>query len=252
MGTRSQWKLVVPTLRGSSQLQNPLTKEEKEYFEKELGQKLGVYDKPCYWSNNTPGAWNSVTLKKSGLVLDLRNVKDYLQWCILRLHKDLIASSIQEMEDHPRATQMFYMVNEKDETMNRSKKANMKYEAFTKYGKIKDEEYILRYIVFVLDGRNPSRSTDVSELQGKVTSYIDESLSTFLNIVDDPMLSSKALLHLAAEKKLVNCNNGLYFTKDTNEKMALNGEDPRINAAAKWLNAKENKDVLFDLQKKLL
>jgi hypothetical protein len=34
--------------------------------------------------------------------------------------------------------------------------------------------------------------------------------------------------------------------------MALNGEDPRINAAAKWLNAKENKDVLFDLQKKLL
>lgn len=250
MGTRSILELVVPTERNSSTLKNPLTKSEKNWFEEHLSQDLSVYHKPCYWSSSTLGAWNKVVLKKDGIVLDLSTPEGYIKYKILLLHPDLIAPSLQAMEDSPRATHRFYMTSEKEEAKAKNKKANLRYDAYMQYGKIKDKEYVLRYIIKVIDGQMASQRADLADLQNKVNGIIDDNVGTFMDIASDELLETKALLSLAAQKKLVNCNNNLYYLKDTNEKMALDGEEPRINAAAKYLNALENLDLLLMLQKK--
>ncbi len=256
MGSRSEWPLYVPTKRGSSELMNPLTKDEKAYFEKVLGRDLSVYGKhgePSYWHTGAEGAWNCVVLKKGGLVLRLDNIRDYFYYKILLLHKEIVAGSLEELENNPRATQLFYMSSEKAEIENKSKKANMKYETFMKYGKYQNDEEVLRYIIFMMDNRHESRLVSLDMLQLKVTNYIDNDLKRVKGYFDDPMLETKALLVAAARIKevLYDQNTGFFYTKEEHLKMCFDGEEPRLGNAAKWLNEPENHDLYMKIQRKL-
>lgn len=255
MGSRSEWPLYVPNKRGSSELMNPLTKSEKAYFEELLGRDLGIYSKggePSYWMTGTTGAWNCVVLRKGGLVLHLDNPRDYFYWKILLLHKELVAGSIEEMENSPRATQLFYMSSEKAELESMSAKANTKFDAYMKYGKFKDDAEVLRYLIFMMDNKQEARSTTLDQLQIKVMSYIDNDLSRFSDFINDKMLETKALLIAAAKIKAVLYDNqtGFFYVKDTHQKMCQESEEPRLSAAARWINEPENHDVLMDIQKK--
>ena len=255
MGSRSEWPMYVPNKRGSSELMNPLTKSEKAYFESVLGRDLGIYPKngePCYWMTGSEGSWNRVVLKKSGLVLNLTNIRDYFYYKILLLHKELVASSLEELENSPRATQLFYMTSEKAELENKSQKANMKYEAYVAYGKWKENAEILKYLIFMMDNREEGPNVGIDMLQVRVMSYIDNDLIRFTELISDKMLETKALLIAAARKKVVlyDGRTGFFYVKDTHQKMCLETEEPRLSAAARWINMKENSDLLLEIQKK--
>lgn len=255
MGSRSEWPLYVPTKHSSSELMNPLTKDEKNYFEGVLGRDLGIYPKngePSYWMTGAKGAWNCVTLRKSGLILHLDNIKDYFYWKILRLHPELVAGSLEELENNPRTTQLFYMTSERAEVENKSMKANMKYEAFKKYGEIMDNDEVLRYIIFMMDNRQEARNSTRDMLQMKVTSYIDNDLKRIKGILDDPMMQTKALLVAAARMKVVNYDSrtGFFYNKEDGRKMCEEHEEPRLGAAARWVNEPEQHDILIMLQRK--
>lgn len=255
MGTRSEWPLYVPTKHSSSELMNPLTKSEKEYFESVLGRDLGIYPKngqPSYWMSGAEGAWNCVLLRKSGLILHLDNIRDYFYYKILLLHRELIASSLEELENNPRATQLFYMSSEVEEVKNKSAKANMKYEAFVKYGDVKDNRNVLRYLIFMMDNRQEARSSTLDQLQMKVTSYIDNDLKRIKEYLEDPLMETKAMLLAAARlNKVVLYDNrtGFFYLKEDNRKMCEESEEPRLTAAARWVNKAAQSDIFIQLQK---
>lgn len=255
MGTRSEWPLYVPTKHSSSELMNPLTKSEKEYFESVLGRDLGIYPKngqPSYWMSGAEGAWNCVLLRKSGLILHLDNIRDYFYYKILLLHRELIASSLEELENNPRATQLFYMSSEVEEVKNKSAKANMKYEAFVKYGEVKDNRNVLRYLIFMMDNRQEARSSTLDQLQMKVTSYIDNDLKRIKEYLEDPLMETKAMLLAAARmNKVVLYDNrtGFFYLKEDNRKMCEESEEPRLTAAARWVNKAAQSDIFIQLQK---
>lgn len=255
MGTRSEWPLYVPTKHSSSELMNPLTKSEKEYFESVLGRDLGIYPKngqPSYWMSGAEGAWNCVLLRKSGLILHLDNIRDYFYYKILLLHRELIASSLEELENNPRATQLFYMSSEVEEVKNKSAKANMKYEAFVKYGEVKDNRNVLRYLIFMMDNRQEARSSTLDQLQMKVTSYIDNDLKRIKEYLEDPLMETKAMLLAAARlNKVVLYDNrtGFFYLKEDNRKMCEESEEPRLTAAARWVNKAAQSDIYIQLQK---
>lgn len=255
MGTRSEWPLYVPTKHSSSELMNPLTKSEKEYFESVLGRDLGIYPKngqPSYWMSGAEGAWNCVLLRKSGLILHLDNIRDYFYYKILLLHRELIASSLEELENNPRATQLFYMSSEVEEVKNKSAKANMKYEAFLKYGEIKDNRNALSYLIFMMDNRQEARSSTMDQLQMKVTNYIDNDLKRIKDLLDDPLMETKAMLVAAARLNrvvLYDTRTGFFYLKEDNKKMCEDHEEPRLSAAARWVNKASQSDIFNQLLK---
>lgn len=255
MGSRSEWPLYVPTKHSSSELMNPLTKSEKAYFENVLGRDLGIYSKdgqPSYWMTGAEGAWNCVLLRKSGLILHLDNIRDYFYYKILLLHRELIAGSLEELENNPRATQLFYITSEVEEVKNKSVKANMKYEAFMAYGKIKDNRNVLSYLIFMMDNRQEARTSTMDQLQMKVTGYIDNDLKRIKQYLDDPMMETKAMLVAAARLNRVviyDSRTGFFYLKEDNRKMCEEHEEPRLSAAARWVNKATQSDIFNELQK---
>ena len=57
-----------------------------------------------FWSDAYPNGINSVTLHKQDNYFDLSNPVDYIKYKILLANKNLIAPSLQVLEDRPKAT----------------------------------------------------------------------------------------------------------------------------------------------------
>lgn len=103
----------VPKLSSGSYV-NVLTNQEKTCIEEALGLEvnaLSIYKKQDnFWDNF------NVRLTKQDTVLNLSRPEDYLKYKVLLANKNIIASSIQELEDHPKASYQFVIINEQDET----------------------------------------------------------------------------------------------------------------------------------------
>lgn len=253
IGINSKVVLTVPNKKNSSTLMDPLTKQEKDFFEDALGLEknaLSVYHKPCYWSSSAHGTINKVVLGKQDLILDLSTLDGYLQYAILRCNKDRVAPSLEALENEPKATYMFYMTNDLDETKSAGKKANVKFNSYMKYGDYKDNYDVLRYIIFVLEGRKISNTTKIEMLQAKVSQIIDNDPVTFNKFIEDKFIETKALIMTCVEKGFISNRNNFYFLKENGEQLAIQGEEPRLNNAAKFLNMPENQDIRENLMKK--
>ena len=144
------------------------------------------------------------------------------------------------------------MSSEVEESKNKSAKANMKLHTFQKYGEVHENKMILHFIIFAMDGREESRTATLDMMQTKVTNYIDNDMKRVKEILDDPLLETKAMLLEAARiKKIViyDNNSGYFYVKESRQKMCDEGCEPRLSNAAKWLNKPEQHDIFTELQR---
>ena len=104
---------VVPLL-SSGAFKNVLTNAEKDYLEYIMGLEpnaLSVYKKvDNFWSTATEGTINKVTLMKGDNRLDLSNPEDYIRYKILLANNNVVAPSLQALEDKPKATYQFVII----------------------------------------------------------------------------------------------------------------------------------------------
>ena len=111
MAETSTRTYVVPMLR-SGQLKDVLTKEEKAFLESYLGLEdnaLSVYNvENNFWKKF------KVTVRKDGDSLDLSDGMDYIRYKVLLANTDLIAPSMQALEDRPKSTYEFVLVKENE------------------------------------------------------------------------------------------------------------------------------------------
>ena len=228
-------------------LMNPLTNEEKAFFESYLGMPedaLSIYkNENCYWSTNTPDCVNSVILTKRDTILVLDNPADYFKWKILLLNKDSICPSLQELEDNPLATYRYVLINEAQEAKSIGSKANLKYECFVNYGKYKDNNSVLRCIIELMDGKKIAPDTKIEHLQSIVTKYIDSDTKRFLEVIKDEYLEYKALIKECVNKGLIANRNNFYYLRENNMALANEYEEPRLTIAAKYLADPANQDL---------
>lgn len=240
--------LTVPKLTSGVYV-NVLTNAEKSYLEEVMGLEynaLSIYNKvDNFWDNFY------VRLTKQDNILNLENPDDYIKYKVLLANKDLIAPSLQELEDHPKATYQFVIIRENEESKASKKKLNATMRAYMEFGKIQDNADILRTIIETIEGRPTSRNSKIEFLQDKVGKLIQADAKLFVRVATDPLLETKVLIKKAIENGLISNRGGMLYLKSDGSPLCEDNEEPTLNIAAKYLNMPKHQELLFSLQAKL-
>lgn len=240
--------LTVPRLT-SGMYVNVLTNAEKTCLEEVMGLEynaLSIYNKvDNFWDNY------QVRLTKQDNFLNLSDPDDYIKYKVLLANKDLIAPSLQDLEDHPKATYQFVIIHENEESQASKKKMNATMQAYMEFGKTQENADILRTIIETIDGRPTSKNSKIESLQEKVGKLIQADARLFVRVATDPLLSTKVLIKRAIEGGLISNRGGMLYLKADGTPLCGDNEEPTLNIAAKYLNMPKHQDLKFSLEAKL-
>ena len=240
--------LTVPRLT-SGMYVNVLTNAEKACLEEVMGLEynaLSIYNKvDNFWDNY------QVRLTKQDNILNLADPDDYIKYKVLLANKDLIAPSLQDLEDHPKATYQFVIIHENEESQASKKKMNATMQAYMEFGKIQDNADILRIIIETIDGRPTSKNSKIEFLQEKVGKLIQADARLFVRVATDPLLNTKVLIKKAIEGGLISNRGGMLYLKSDGTPLCEDNEEPTMSIAAKYLSMPKHQELMFALQAKL-
>lgn len=246
---------VVPRYNSTGMFVNVLTNSEKAFLEQAMGLEynaLSVYRKQNnFWDDSNPMGIGRVTLHKQDNYLDLSIPEDYIKYKILLANKDQIAPSLQALEDRPKATYQFVIINENAEAKMNLGKVNMKQRCWMEYGKINDDKYTLRVILELLEGRPTSANVKLDYLQGKVTDYIETNPRRFLSTVTDELLPTKVLIKKCVDHGLIGKRNDAYYLREDNSPLCEMNEESTLNNAAKYIASVKRQELKYSLEAKL-
>lgn len=240
--------LTIPRLT-SGMYVNVLTNAEKACLEEVMGLEynaLSIYNKvDNFWDNY------QVRLTKQDNFLNLADPDDYIKYKVLLANKDLIAPSLQDLEDHPKATYQFVIIHENEESQASKKKMNATMQAYMEFGKIQENADILRTIIETIDGRPTSKNSKIEFLQEKVGKLIQADARLFVRVATDPLLSTKVLIKKAIEGGLISNRGGMLYLKADGTPLCEDNEEPTLNIAAKYLNMPKHQELKFAIEAKL-
>lgn len=245
---------VVPKL-SSGKYVNVLTDDEKDFLEDVMGlepNSLSIYKRDNnFWDDSNIDSVSKVMLKKQDNYLDLSNPEDYIRYKILLANKDYIAPSLQDLEDYPKATYQFVIIEEGDET--RSAKSNMSNTmmCYKEYGKIEDDKDTLSLIIETLDGRPVATSSKLEFLQTKINDLIQANPKTFLQVITDKLLPTKVLIRKAISHGIISKRGDFLYLRSDGKPLCNDNEDPTINVAARYLNNPKYQSVKFAIEAEL-
>lgn len=247
-------KFTVPKL-SSGMFVNVLTDNEKAYLEEVMGLEynaLSIYKKvDNFWDDSNEGGISTVRLTKGDNYLNLADPEDYIRYKILLANKDFIAPSLQELEDHPKRTYQFVIVQEGEETRSANKEMSATMQSYMEFGKIQDNVQMLRTIIEILDGRPTAKNTKPEFLQQRVNKLIQADARLFLRVIKDPLLPTKVLIKRAIEGGLISNRGGMLYLKSDGTPLCGDNEEPTLNVAAKFLSSPKHQELKLSLEAKL-
>ena len=254
MAERATFTVTVPKLR-SGTFKNVLTDDEKDYLEAALGLEVGalnVYNKhDNFWSNNTEGGISKVRLSKEGNILNLADPVDYIKYKILLANKDLIAPSMQELQDRPKATYRFVLISDTDVNTEAKAKRTIKSRCYAEFGKIEDKADVVKTVIETITGKPLAANTKLEFLQNKAWELIEADPKIFLNVVQDKLLETKVLIQKCIEAGLISKRVNYLYLRSDNTPLCEGGEEPVLSVAAKYLNSPKRQELKLSLEAKL-
>lgn len=238
----ARW-LTIPRQR-NGQLVDILTKNEKAFLEEVMGldfNALSIYKKKDnYWSNYL------VKLRKQDNFLDLSVPEDYIKYKVLLANTDIIAPSLDALQEKPKATYEFVILHKNEEAKAARKKVNYTIESYKMLGKIGEDADKLRIILETATGKPYAAKTSIDEYDNDIDKLIKADSKLFLKIASDELLDTKILLRKAVECGIVNLRNGLFFTEQGHP-MCEKG-NATLSVAAQYLNLAKNQELKLSLE----
>ena len=242
---------VVPRLASNGSFVNVLTNDEKTYLEEVMQLEpnaLSIHKKEeNYWKSV------KVRLGRQDTILDLSVPVDYIKYKVLKANSDFIAGSLEELEENPKVTYQFVMISEADENKTGLKKLSYSMQAYMLLGQLQDDEYTLKVIVEILEGKPVSKNMSAESLLAKINDYISsdpKQTKTFLTIAEDKLLPTKVLIRKSVEAGLIAKRGTYYYNLKDNTPLCENNEDPTLNIAAKYLNLPKHQELKLMLEAK--
>jgi hypothetical protein len=230
---KAYFEVTVPRKVSNGELVDPLTPEERAYFESEESNlSLKVGDLSIYKEKSN--YWNKFRLKldKSVLVLDLSNPMDYIKYKVLLTNKNSIAGP----DDQIYKTHKFQIKEEGHENEAKVKSAADNMEAYKLFGKMEDSPTKMRNFLNVYQMEKPGGKSVPAKatrefLIAEVEKVVEGDKTTFLKILKDDNYEKKVLIYQALKAKAL-VRDGLKFKTP---------EDSIIGN-----NLKEAMDYLYD------
>lgn len=255
MSESAKRSYVVPRLNSTGLFKNVLTDNEKNYLEKVMGLEynaLSIYKKENnFWDDSNPQGIGRVTLHKQDNYLNLSVPEDYIKYKILLANKNEIASSLQELEDKPKATYQFVIISENAEATSNLNKMDATMECYTEYGAVRNDADTLRTIIELIEGRPTAPKVKLDYLQGKINEYIQKDPRRFLGIIKDPLLPIKVLIKKCVEAGLIGKKNSDYYLKSDGSPLCEMNEESTLNNAARYLSNVKRQELKYTLEAKL-
>lgn len=246
---------VVPKYSSTGMYVNVLTKNEKNYLEKAMGLEynaLSIYKKKDnFWDDSNNQGIGRVVLHKQDNYLDLSIPEDYIKYKILLANKDYIAPSLKELDERPKATYQFVIINEKAEAIQNLNRMDTIKRSYMEYGKIENDFDTLRTVVELTEGRPISNKTKLDHLQGKINEYIQNNPRKFLNTIQDELLPAKVLIRKCIDAGLIGKRNDAYYLRADNTPLCEMNEVSTLNNAAKYISSVKRQELKFALEAKL-
>ena len=166
-------------------------------------------------------------------------------------NKDLIAPSIQALQDDPKATYEYVIISEGDENKKARDTMSNTMKCYKEFGKYEDNFDVLRVVVETISGRPVAKSTKLEFLQTKANEYIQADAKLFLKVITDQYLSTKVLIKNAVDSGIILNRDNHYYLTNGNLPLCEANEESTLYNAAKFLNTPKHQDVLFAVQAKL-
>lgn len=255
MSENATRSFVVPRLNSTGIFKNVLTDNEKAFLEEAMGLEpnaLSIYrKKDNFWDDSNPMGIGRVTLHKHGNYLDLSIPEDYIKYKILLANSDVIAPSLQALEDRPKATYQFVIVSENAEAATRLTKMDVTKRCYMEYGKIEDDVDTLRTIIELIEGRPLAPRTKLDFLQGKVNDHIQKNARQFLSTITDELLPAKVLIKRCVEAGLISRRGDLYYLRADGTPLCEMYEESTLNNAAKYISSVKRTELKYTLEAKL-
>ena len=246
MADTSARTYVAPMLR-SGQIADVLTKSEKEFLESVLGMEdnaLSVY-------NTENNFWYKfkVTLHKDDNVLDLSQPLAYIRWKVLLANKNLIAPSMEAVQDNPKSTYEFVCIREGENANTSRTKTDNRKRAYGILGKIENDRDTMRVIIETLTRKPVSNNTQTDLLVTQLDNLIEGDVKMFLKVAEDELLPAKVLLRNAIEAGVVANRGGQLFLRDKDKDLPLceNGE-PTLSVAATYINMPKHNEIKLNIE----
>ena len=248
-------KFVVPKLSSTGLYVNVLTNNEMHFLEQAMGLEKGtlsIYKKTDnFWDDSNPNGIGRVVLHKQDNYLDLSIPEDYIKYKVLLANKNLIAKSLQDMEDHPKATYQFVIISENAEASSKLNRMDMTMECYTEYGAVRNDVDTLKTVIELFEGRPVAPRVKLDYLQGKVNEYIQSNPRRFLQTIKDELLPLKVLIKRCVENGLISMRNNLYYLREDGSPLCELGEDSTLNNAARYIGSVKRQELKYQLEAKL-
>jgi hypothetical protein len=255
MADTAKRSFVVPRLNSTGMFKNVLTDNEKNFLEKAMGLEynaLSVYrKKDNFWDDSNPMGIGRVTLHKQDNYLDLSVPEDYIKYKILLANKDQIASSLQELEDRPKATYQFVIISENAEAMSSLSKMDTIQRCYMEYGKVEDQQDVLRVLIELLEGRPIAPKVKIDYLKSKVNEYIQRNPRLFLSTIKDELLPAKVLIKKCVDAGLIGKKNDAYYLREDGTPLCEMNEESTLNNAARYISSIKRQELKYKLEARL-
>lgn len=242
---------TVPRL-SSGKFYNVLTDSEKAFLESYMGLEpnaLSVYRKENnFWDDSNPEGIAVVHLNKQDNYFDLSDPTDYIRYKVLLANKDFIAPSFKVLEDYPKATYQYVIIEEGDDAKATKTAMTITMECYKEYGKIEEDKATLVHIIETLTHKPLSDGSKLEFIQAKIHELIQANAKNFLKVIKDPELPTKVLIKRAFNAGVIRRRGDFYYLASDSTPLCENGQDPTINIAAAYLNNPKHQDTKFSIE----
>lgn len=252
----------TPRIKGSLELDFPLTEEELKFFEDRdksglTFEKGDLNPHSKKWSKkgkNSGGfSWwevspdSKIKVADQPIKFNLSKPMDYIRYKILIKNTDYIAADKDDLRLKP--SYLYVFEEENDSARADASIVDRKIQAYAKLAEFSTDLDRMVDLCTVL-GLKVTKTSEKSFLIKALGQQIEDNVQKFLDSVIDEYYDEKILIGKLIKSRLINRRGSSYFLTN-GDPMCERGEVPNLENACIFLKADENQEIRLALEAKL-